>query len=286
MVWPAYFVFFCFFYYFVFKLFEFLCGYYFIWWSIFIICTFFFVFLGVGNVSAGALFNYFMIQEVSGYYFLLFGNWKMQFFFLLLKSGSAPFHFWLFSVLRDVKKWFFLWFLTFQKLPYFFVIVNFCSDFFFVVLLLGMVFCYLQIFFLRDVLDMIVIASVESFNWLLFLSVFSFNEIFFFVFFYYFVMVFFIFYGVKSGGFFNYELVMVFFNVPLSVTFFLKLLLLFSSGFYVGFFYLFLLFFMVIMSLSISSWFFYVSMISFNLGLKCLDYFFYIFFCFMLFLYF
>nr|BAV82781.1 NADH dehydrogenase subunit 2 [Onchocerca flexuosa] len=253
-----------------------------VWWSVFVICTFVFIFY-VGGSSmgfSGCLINYYVIQEVCGYYFLVFDNWKLQFLLLMLKSGSSPFHFWLFSVLGNLNKWFILWFLTLQKLPYFVVLVNFCGDFFFLFLFFGMIFCYFQFFLLRNYCDLLVVGSTESFNWLLLLSIFSFNEVFVLFFFYYFVMFFVISY--VYNGFLNFlslEMLMVFFNVPLSITFFLKVFLLFGTGYFVGFYYFFLLLVMPLMSLGVGYLFFLVSMMSYNYGLKYYDYFVYVLFC-------
>nr|YP_009127940.1 NADH dehydrogenase subunit 2 [Gongylonema pulchrum]AIY56394.1 NADH dehydrogenase subunit 2 [Gongylonema pulchrum] len=255
---------------------------YVIWWSVFVVCTFFFLFL-IKDVSCSVLVNYYIIQEVCGYYFLVFSNWKWQFFVLMMKSGSAPFHFWLFSVTSFLKKWFVLWFLTLQKLPYFVVLINFCSDVFFIIIFFGMIFCYLQFFLLRDIIDMVVVYSTESFNWLLFLGFFSFFESLYFAFFYYIVMFFVIMYvyGVLLS-FFSVEFLFVFFNVPLSVTFFLKLLLLLGMNVFVGVWYLFILFFMIFFSLGIGYLIFYLSMYGFIVGIKFYDYFCYILLSFML----
>ena len=257
-----------------------------VWWSVFVICTFVFVFIAK-DVDFGCIVSYYVLQEVCGYYFLVFNNWKLQFLLLMLKSGSAPFHFWLFRVLGNIKKWYLLWFLTLQKLPYFFVLVNFCGDFFFIFLFFGIVFCYFQVFLLRNFSDIIIVFSTESFNWLLLLSVFSLNEVFFVVFFYYFVMFFIISY-INSGSlsFFSYETIFVFFNVPLSLTFFVKVLLFFSSGYFVGYFYLFLLLIIPLMSLSIGYLFFCISMSSFFVGIMYYDYFVYVLFSFGLLVYF
>lgn len=224
--------------------------------------------------------NYYVVQEICGYYFLLFDSWKLQFLFLMLKSGSSPFHFWVFRVLGGLKKWFVLWFLTLQKLPYFVVLINFCSDFFFFFLFFGMVVCYLQFFLLRNYSDVVIIGSVESFNWLLLLGIFSFNEVFVFFFFYY-VTIFFVISYVYSGflSFFSLEMLIVFFNVPLSITFFLKVLLLFGSGFFVGFYYYFLLLIIPLISLRIGYLFFLISMSGFNQGLKYYDFFVWILLC-------
>nr|YP_003875466.1 NADH dehydrogenase subunit 2 [Chandlerella quiscali]ADL39024.1 NADH dehydrogenase subunit 2 [Chandlerella quiscali] len=252
---------------------------YIVWWSIFVICTFVFVFfVGLDNISY--LINYYVVQEICGYYFLIFDKWKLQFLILLMKSGSAPFHFWLFSVVSGLKKWFILWFLVLQKLPYFPVLINFCNDFFFWFLVFGMFFCYFHFFFLRNCIDMIVISSTESFMWLLIFSIFFSNEVLFFFVFYYLIMFLIIPYVFNmSMNFLSLEMIFIFFNVPMSITFFLKIFLLFGSFDYVGFYYYYLLLLLPLMSLGIGYFFFIYSMINYNYGLKYYDYLIFFFVC-------
>nr|YP_010332257.1 NADH dehydrogenase subunit 2 [Tetrameres grusi]UNY39756.1 NADH dehydrogenase subunit 2 [Tetrameres grusi] len=253
---------------------------YVVWWSVFVVCTFIFLFVAKDSVFYGGLVNYYVLQELCGYYFLVFNNWKIQFLVLALKVGCAPVHFWLFSVVECLNKWFVMWFLVLQKLPYLFVMINFCSDFFFFFLFFGMVICYLQFFLVRSVLSMLVIGSTESFSWLLFLSMFSFGEIFFFFFFYYFVMFCVVMYFFAGGrGVLNFELVFVFMNIPLSVTFLLKVFLLVSSvG--VGLYYLFLLLFLSVFSLGFCYWLFCLCMFV-DGGVKYYDCYFFILLVFM-----
>nr|BAV81413.1 NADH dehydrogenase subunit 2 [Litomosoides sigmodontis] len=252
-----------------------------VWWSIFVVCTFFFVFFIKNVGSYNYLVSYYIVQEVCGYYFLVFDSWKLQFMFLMLKCGCAPFHFWLFSVISGIDKWFVLWFLTIQKLPYLFVLVNFCSDFFFFIIFFGMVVCYLQFFLLRGYRDMLLVISTESFNWLLLVGLFSFNELFFYVFFYYFIFFLVVFYVYDCDyGSLSYEILFVLFNVPMSITFFLKVLLVFGSWSFVGIYYYLLMILMPLMSLGVGYFFFVYSMSGYNYGTKYYDYFFYIFFCF------
>nr|WAP90819.1 NADH dehydrogenase subunit 2 [Neofoleyellides sp. XM-2022] len=257
---------------------------YVLWWSIFVVSTFVFIFFLKNECYYGSLVSYYIVQEVSGYYFLVFSSWKFQFVIIMIKAGVAPFYFWLFGVVESLSKWYLMWFLTFQKLPYFFVMVNFYCNYFFYFLLFGVFVCYLHFFLLRGFLDMLVVFSVESFSWLLMLCFFS-GDFFFYVFFYYFIMIVSLPYVYKyyfSG--LSLELVLIFFNIPLSVTFLLKLLLM-GEVYIVGYYYFYLLFFMVLISMGISFWFFYVSMIN-NIGVKFNDYFFFVFFSFMLLSYF
>ena len=96
------------------------------------------------------IINYFIIQEVVGLLFLFFSFSVVQLFLLFLKVGVAPFHFWLFSVLWGVYDYSFLWFLTFQKLPFIMVFFNLSVSSVIFSLLLGLFLCYLQIFLVKS----------------------------------------------------------------------------------------------------------------------------------------
>ena len=215
----------------------------------------------------GSVVQYYLIQEICGYFFLLLGGY-LSFFILMLKCGAAPLHFWIFSVVGALRGFVLVWFLTVQKLPYFFVMVGFCSGLFFYFLFMGAVFCYFQFFFLRYWSNMVLVVSTESFNWLLLLSVFVSRRVFFLSFIYYLVILLII--GFSSGvknNYLGWEMVIIFFNVPFCVTFLLKILVLvFSLGF--NYFFLVFLFFMPLISLGVTFWFMYLMFSDLNLGLK------------------
>nr|WVH37131.1 NADH dehydrogenase subunit 2 [Physaloptera clausa] len=240
---------------------------YLVWWSVFVVSTMIFIFLMSGYLSVGSLMCYYLIQEICGYFFLVLGGF-MSFFVLMLKSGSAPLHFWIFSVVSFLRGWGLVWFLTVQKLPYFFVMMNFLISSSFYFLFLGMLFCYFQIFFLRFWSSMVLVVSTESFNWLLLLSMFVGGGVLFMVFIYYLVMVFIIgfFYG-EDLNFMSWEMIMVFFNVPFCISFLLKILTLVFSV-QLNYCVLVLLLFMPLVSLGIIFWFFYIMFCGANFNLK------------------
>nr|YP_007890917.1 NADH dehydrogenase subunit 2 [Spirocerca lupi]AGI51587.1 NADH dehydrogenase subunit 2 [Spirocerca lupi] len=221
-----------------------------------------------------------------GVMILGFKKWKYS-FVIEVKFGFGPFPFWGFSSFFGISKGFWGGFLTFQKLPYFVVFSWFFGGFFFLVLFLGVIFFFFSFFLVWSILDMGGFVFSKFFKWVLFLGLFFFGGGFFFVFFYYFVMFFIILYVCgKEFTFFGWELGFFFFKVPLSVTFFLKIMGLFGTGVYFGFFYLFLLLLMVMKSLGVGFWFFYISMVGYNCGVKYYDYFFFLLWPFMLFVYF
>ncbi len=108
--------------------------------------------------------NYFIIQELSSFLFLLFSFSFLQFFFFCLKVGVSPFHFWLISLSDGFFGFRMVWFLTFHKFPYFFIFIFFFFSFLFLFIFLGIFFCYLQFFFLKSSKLLVVLFSVESFS--------------------------------------------------------------------------------------------------------------------------
>src|SRR3954466_7445450 len=110
----------------------------------------------VGSYSV--LVNYFIIQEVVGLLFLFFNFLLAQLVILFIKVGVAPLHFWLFRVLLGVYDLNFLWFLTFQKLPFVFVIYQLGVSLLFFLLFFGLLFCYFQIFLLKRFKFLVIIS--------------------------------------------------------------------------------------------------------------------------------
>nr|BCD52075.1 NADH dehydrogenase subunit 2 [Strongyloides sp. EN-2020a] len=252
-------MFFYFFAVFLFLLNCFICNVIF-WWSVFFLMTLVFVFLNFNNSYSSI--NYFIFQEFLGLLFVFFSFSLFQFFIILLKVGVSPLHFWSLSIFNGLNGFSAFWFLTFQKLPYF-PIFSFIFDFgFFLFLVFGIIFCYFNLFFCKSFKGMVFVSSVESFNWLL-ISLFSSIFSGFFLFFYYiFVMFFLLDYSSSKGyDFYNWELVFLFMNFPMTITFFIKV---FSIIFFLNlssFYLLFVLFFMVFSVFGFGFWFF-------NVGLK------------------
>lgn len=217
--------------------------------------TMIFIFLNKNNFSFSSLVNYFIIQEFLGLVFLIFNFSILQYFIILFKLGVAPFHFWIFSIINNINGFGVVWFLTFQKLPFIPVFFYFFSFSFFYFLLFGVIFCCLQIFICKSYKGILVISSTESFNWILIICSFSIFSSLFFVFYYFFFLFFVLKYNnTRDVGFYSWELVLVFMNLPFSVSFFIKFFSLCSLFIFSSFIGLFLLFLLFLSILSFSFW--------------------------------
>nr|YP_008145657.1 NADH dehydrogenase subunit 2 [Ascaridia galli]AGI96010.1 NADH dehydrogenase subunit 2 [Ascaridia galli] len=228
---------------------------FFVWWSVFVLMTMVFLLIMklMGNVSG--VINYFVIQESLGLFFLVFSGSFLQFLVVMMKIGVSPLHFWIFSVTNGLVGWGLLWFLTFQKLPFFFVLVVLIDLNFFLLIFLGIVLCYLQIFVVKSYKNLFILSSTESFNWVLLLSFVSLLSVL-YLFIYYFVIMILLIMCYYQKDFFDvsWETIMIFMNVPFGVSFFIKIFSLGSLLLGYSFFLLFLLFFMFLSTLSISFW--------------------------------
>nr|YP_009391069.1 NADH dehydrogenase subunit 2 [Caenorhabditis macrosperma]ARV88334.1 NADH dehydrogenase subunit 2 [Caenorhabditis macrosperma] len=233
-----------------------------VWWSIFLLMTVVFTLLNKSSKSYTSIFNYFVIQESLGLLFLVFSSGFLQFFIILMKIGVAPLHFWIFNVTNNIFNYSLMWFLTFQKLPFLTILLQIFWLSSSYILLFGLLICYLQIFVMKSYKNLLIISSTESFNWIVLGVFFSiFNSLYLFIY-YFILMVLLISKFSKSSGynFINWETVLVFLNIPFSVSFFVKIFSL-SEIFKVdSFFTLFLLFVMFLSVLAFSFWLINLSM--------------------------
>lgn len=234
-------------YFYIFFLIMFFNSYIF-WWSIFLFIRVFFFYLLKSFRSYLTLINYFVIQEVLGLLFILLYFYNLQFLFLILKVGVSPFHFWVLLVGFFLEGLNFFWFITFQKLPFIPVIYFFFLNSLFF-LFLGFLFCYIQIFLFKYFKLFLIVSSLERFNWIL-LNIFFRGLNFFFIFFYYFVSIVLILTWIRSFNisFLGWELILLFMNFPLRISFFLKL---FRISFFSVYFIFFSFFVFILMFLSI-----------------------------------
>lgn len=226
-----------------------------IWWRIFLLITVIFIFLNKRINSFRSLINYFIIQESLGLLFLLLNFSVLQFFIILIKIGVAPLHFWIFRVTNRVFGLNLIWFLTFQKLPFLLILLQFFVLRSFLLLVLGLLVCYFQMFSLKNYKNILILSSTESFNWIimgLFISVFNV----FYLFFYYIVLMVFLInsFSKINFNFLNWETVLVFLNIPFSVTFFVKIFSLSEIFKFNEFFVVFVLFLMFVSVLTFSYW--------------------------------
>nr|YP_009550279.1 NADH dehydrogenase subunit 2 [Heterorhabditis indica]YP_817453.1 NADH dehydrogenase subunit 2 [Heterorhabditis bacteriophora]ABJ80697.1 NADH dehydrogenase subunit 2 [Heterorhabditis bacteriophora]AZU95938.1 NADH dehydrogenase subunit 2 [Heterorhabditis bacteriophora]QAA11083.1 NADH dehydrogenase subunit 2 [Heterorhabditis indica]QAA11095.1 NADH dehydrogenase subunit 2 [Heterorhabditis bacteriophora] len=233
-----------------------------VWWSIFLLMTIIFILLNKGNKSYSGIFNYFVIQETLGLLFLVFSSNYIQFIILMMKIGVAPFHFWVFSVTNSIFNYGLVWFLTMQKLPLMVVLLQlFASDMVYL-FLFGLFICYLQMFMLKGYKNLLIVSSTESFNWLMLGLFFSFFNVF-CLFIYYFLLFMLMvpkFSKNSSLAFFNWESTLILFNIPLSMSFFIKIFSLSEILKIDSFFVVFLLFLMFLSVLSFGYWLINLSM--------------------------
>lgn len=226
-----------------------------VWWSIFLIITILFTILNKRNKNYRRIFNYFIIQESLGLIFLIFTNGIFQFFIILIKIGVAPLHFWVFNVTNNILSYALIWFLTFQKLPFLVILLQIFWLNSFYLIFFGLLICFLQIFILKNYKNLIIISSTESFNWIILGLIFSFlNSL--YLFFYYFVLIVILInkFNKLNITFINWETILVFLNLPFSVSFFVKIFSLREIFKYEEVIILLLLFFIFLSVLSFSYW--------------------------------
>lgn len=226
-----------------------------VWWRIFLIITIVFILLNKSNKSYSRIFNYFVIQESLGLLFLVIRRSILPFFIVLIKIGVAPLHFWIFRVTNNIFSYSLIWFLTFQKLPFLIILLQIFWLRSFYLLFLGLFICYLQIFIIKGYKNLLIISSTESFNWIILGLFFSFLNSF-YLFLYYFLLIVLLInkFNKFNNNFLNWETILVFLNIPFSISFFVKIFSLSEIIKYDNIWVLLLLFIIFISVLSFSYW--------------------------------
>lgn len=225
------------------------------WWTVFLLITLIFLFINKKRFYFRSSVNYFVIQEFLGLLFLISYFFIIQFFILIIKVGVSPFHFWVFSVSNILNSFILMWFLTFQKLPFLPVIILLFVFYFLLFFLLGLIFCYLQIFLLKNFKSIFVVSSTESFNWILILLFLGFINFLVFSLYYFFNMVFLILYLYRSSfRFLSLDVSLIFLNIPFGALFFIKIFSLNVVFIIIDFFILIILFLIFLSSISLAYW--------------------------------
>nr|UXK95582.1 NADH dehydrogenase subunit 2 [Macropostrongyloides lasiorhini] len=227
-----------------------------VWWSIFLMMTLVFVALSKGMNSYGSLFNYFVLQESLGLFFLMFSYGYLQILIIMFKIGMAPFHFWIFSVTNSILGFNLMWFLTFQKLPFLLIFLQMMVGKLIFLLMLGLLFCLFQMLLMKTYKNLLILSSTESFNWITLGFVMSFLNILFIFMYYCLLMVMIIpkFELFNINNFMGWETMLVFMNLPFSVNFFVKIFSLSEILKVQSFSFLLLLFLMFFSALSLGFW--------------------------------
>ena len=227
-----------------------------IWWSVFIIITLTFIFLNKIQGDFSNSLNYFLLQEFLGFLFLIFFSMFIQYIILIIKVGISPFHFWVVSVFLNLDNYMLIWFLTFQKLPFVPVLLLLFKFIIFFLILLGILFCYFQLINIKNYKTILVLSSTESFNWLIIGLIIGIWGFFLFTFYYLFSIIFLLNYQIIFNWI-NYflEFFLVFLNIPLSFSFFLKIFILNLRIRFLGLSIIFLIIIIFLSSLSFINWF-------------------------------
>jgi len=206
--------------------------------------------------SYRSILNYFIIQETLGLLFLILTSGIYQFFIVLFKIGVAPFHFWLFNVTNGILNYSLIWFLTFQKLPFLLILLQLFYFGSYLFLIIGLLFCYFQLFSIKNYKNIIIISSTESFSWIVLGLIISFfNSMFLFLYYFVFILILISKFNLMNYNLVNWETSLVFLNIPYSVSFFVKI---FSIGEITknrGLMIILLLFLMFLSVISFSYWF-------------------------------
>nr|QCS25207.1 NADH dehydrogenase subunit 2 [Angiostrongylus cantonensis]QCS25231.1 NADH dehydrogenase subunit 2 [Angiostrongylus cantonensis] len=229
----------------------------FFWWSVFLIMTLLIVFMNKKFLSYSSIFNYFVLQESLGLIFLLlyFGGF-LPMLIMMIKIGVAPFHFWLFKVIDGMFGFNLVWFLTIHKLPFLLVFLQLFYLNMVYFLLIGLLVCLFQLFVLKSFKKLLLVSTVESFSWVVLGLVMSFFNVLYLFFYYLILMMFLIYKFDKNVGLlgFSWELVLVFMNMPFSVGFFVKIILLMEFLKSFGIYVIVIMFLMFLSVLSLSFW--------------------------------
>lgn len=233
-----------------------------VWWRVFVFIDLIFIFICKGNGNFVSIVNYFVFQECLGLLFLFLTSNVMQGLVVMSKIGLLPLHYWLFVVVGGLKSWLLMWFLTFQKLPFIGILmVIFVGELLFF-LVFGFFIGYFQLFLVKDYKFMLIINSAESFNWILLGYIYSFfNGLVLFLY-YFFLSLFLIpVFGVEDKFDFEWLVLLVYVNVPLGVSFFVKIFVVSFVFSYNLVWFFVIMFFLFVNFISLMVWLIVKSMV-------------------------
>ena len=226
-----------------------------VWWRVFILMDLIFIFLCKNSSKFSRVLNYFVFQEFLGFIFLFLTSSILQGVIVIRKIGILPFHYWVFVVMDGLRGWIVIWFLTLQKLPLIGVYIYLLVGELLYVLVFGFIMCYFQLFVIKDYKLILMLVSSERFNWIIIGYIFSILRGL-IIFFYYVFMSLFIIPIFNQLSMVNYEwlAIITYLNVPLGVSFFVKIFSLFVVVKVLGFWLVVLLFMIFINFMSLLVW--------------------------------
>lgn len=196
-----------------------------VWWALLIMCTMLGIMkLKVHGSSVYSMAYYYFIQEIVGILFILGLHYTYQYVLLLVKGGFSPFHYWIFFIVKFMKGSSFLWILTWQKLPYYLLLIRHINQKILLVVLIGGVIPLFQSLFVYSIKVLYFLLLTSRGNRVLVLGGVYTVSIYLLVLFY--LMMAYAIPGlvVERGIYFNgAELIFVLFGFPGSLPFFIKL---------------------------------------------------------------
>jgi hypothetical protein len=153
------------------------------WWSCFFFITLMFLFFSkFYNLNIFICRIFFIFQEILGFLFLFNFFFFFQLFFIYIKLGVRPLHFWVFFFVFFLENFLILWLFILYKISFLPVIMLILLDSF-ILVLGGLLLIYFQMYKVSYYKFLFVYSSLESFSWLFIILEFSrVNYVFFFSF--------------------------------------------------------------------------------------------------------
>jgi hypothetical protein len=194
----------------------------FLWRILFIFSLFFIIIRKIFFISINLLINYIIFQEFLGFIFLLNITHWIQLIVIFIKRGTAPLHFWMFFIINYLKRFLIIWIFLINKLIYYCIYLYIICNWVYL-LLLGILFVYIQIIKHTHFKILFMYSSLESFNWILIGLIFSIIR--FLIFYIFYLMTYLIIINLFFSNFFYlFDTIFIFIALPFRFRFILKII--------------------------------------------------------------
>jgi len=141
----------------------------FVWFLLFFLMNIILLYYFHHNIlSSWHTIIYIIIQELFG---LLFLMTSVQWLWIMCKFFIAPFHLWVFHLVNWTKNIVFIWLMAISKLNFIGLFMLVFNRTLLVLLLLGVLSVLINYYFVKGLYGVIILNSIESFNWILLLIV-------------------------------------------------------------------------------------------------------------------
>ena len=193
------------------------------------------------NLNFFILILYIFLQEVFNF-FILINIWVW--IFIIIKFIISPFYFWYFYIIKFLKKEIFNWIIFIKKLTFFNLIMLFFRKIF-IYVIFGIFLISLNIYNLKNEINIFLIINIESFNWLLINNFFFTINFLFFIFFYIIIFILFL-RKINEKILKNFELNYFLISLPFRLRFFLKIFIFRKNIFFNNIINLIIIYFLLI----------------------------------------